>query len=180
MVSYKNLFLIKGMTCWNGVTDWFRRTGARVYSWYESAMGWFDSCAGSWYIHPDGVFPLPHLYRYGLNVKDTWRYEPETGKLVYGEDSSKKRQRVSWLSARVKRGTQETKDMDRFLADLHVYPNGKDLPVSVFLQAWSIYDRQWWTAEPLQIEWIDSMAEEHSATVTEVPSVPLLPCVKMV
>lgn len=176
MVSYKNLFLIKGMTYWNGVTDWFRRTGTRMYSWYETMMNWFDHRTGTWYIAPGSIFPLAHTYWYGLNMKDTWHYHPETGELTYGADSSEKKgQKIAWLSARVKQ-EDKTKDMDGFLADLHVDSKGHDLSLSVLLQAWSIYDRHWWSADPsVQIEWIDRMADEHSAAATETLTIPLLP-----
>lgn len=176
MVSYKNLFLIKGMTCWNGVTDWFRRVRENVYAWYESAMGWFDPRRGSWYLTPGGVFPLSHYYRYGLDTKNVWRYQPETGELVYGEGplEEKREYNVAWLSARVKKGSHST-DMDGFLGDLRIYPQGQDLPLSVLLQAWSLYDRHWWLADgSAKIEWIDRMAEEHRYAVTEPLSIPLL------
>jgi hypothetical protein len=176
MVSYKNLFLIKGMTYWNGVTDWFRRTRTRVCSWYESILEWFDPHAGTWYITPGGIFPLPHAYQYGYHGKDTWRYHPETGELVYGDDSSEKKEyKIAWLSARVT-SIHVSKDMDGFLADLRIQSKGHDLPLSVFLQAWSLYDHHWWSADSsVQIEWIDRMAEEHSATVMEAILLPLLP-----
>lgn len=173
MVSYKNLFLIKGMTCWNGIADFFRRTRARVYSWYECVSDWFDPRAGSWYITPGGGFPLPHAYQYGLDMKDLWRYQPTTNELVYEGDSLEKGKMIAWLSVRVK---QEgvSKDMEGFLGDLRIYSNGHDLPLSVLLQAWSIYDHHWWTAPSVQVEWIDRMAEEHSAAATDAQSVPLL------
>lgn len=178
MVSYKNLFLIKGMTYWNGVTDWIRRAGSRANSWYESVMYWFDPNADTWYLYPHSVFPVSYRHLYGREGS-AWLYRPDTKELVYrGERDVKEKGEphiMAWLSARTT-GKGISKDMDGFLGELRVYPNGHDLPLTVLLQAWSLYDRYWWSADAsVRIEWIDRMAEEHATTVAEEILLPLLP-----
>ena len=95
-----------------------------------------------------------------------------------GEKGGEKEEReyhVSWLSARTVSHSM-TKDMDDFLSSLCI--RGKNLdsfPSTILLQAWSLYDKHWWSStDHSRLEWIDSFAEEGSTLCTEAYPVPVV------
>lgn len=159
--------------------DGIRWSRSYLSSWYESVRGWFDPRRGTWYLSQDGSILIPHVYRYGLNIDTMWHYRPDTRELVYGEDDkASEMYQIAWLSALLK-DSHQSKEMDGFMGDLRISPKGRELPLLVFLQAWSIYDRHWWSADSsVRLEWIDRLAEEHSMERKEMESntVPLVPC----
>jgi hypothetical protein len=181
MVSYTNLFLIKGLSFWNGVVDWVQG----VRRGWASLRAWFHPESGSWFLSPLSLFPLSYRDAYGFRTAE-WKYIPSThtiqwmGEKMEGEEKEKEEQkeiglyRLGCLSAQTTVGT-ETKDMDAFLTDLCIETNGTAPPLMTVLQAWSIYDRRWWSAEPeIRVEWIDALAEEHSATPMDKVAIPLV------
>ena len=168
MVSYTNLFLIKGMSCWNAITTW---TGRIKRLWY-SLRGWMDPESGSWLLYSHSLFPVCCRDAYGFNGAE-WKYIPSTTTLQWigkqEEEKGKEKEgekiiyRIGWLSAQTTT-SQDTKDMDAFLTELSIETNGSPPPLMILLQAWSLYDRRWWSADPnIRIEWIDTLAEEYSA-----------------
>lgn len=184
MVSYTNLFLIKGMTCWNGMMGWVRwaRRG------WDSLRSVFHPEAGAWFLFPHTIFPVCYRDVYGMDAHAEWKYYPTTNTLCFmghagagareaaGEAAGEKRvYRLGWLSAQTVT-TTETKDMDAFLSDVRVISDGlASPPLMVLLQAWSLYERRWWSADPsVRIEWIDALAEEHAAGPMEPCVLPLV------
>lgn len=176
MNSYKNLFLIKGMTCWNYLSSWKKWITDSTYSFYETIYYFFQSDNNSWYLYSDTSFPLLYRYYYGVGNAE-WKYNPKTKVLSYllGEEKEKEIYRIGWLSARTIM-EKESKDMEQFLSEVRVktLPN-QSPPLMVLLQAWSIYDKKWWSGmESIRLEWIDEMAEELSATRHDRPCIPLV------
>lgn len=165
MVSYTNLFLIKGMTCWNAITTWTDRIKRR---WY-SLRGWMDPEGSSWLLSSHSLFPVCCRDAYGFDGAE-WKYIPSTTTLQWmgkSKEEEKEKEkivyRIGWLSAQTTT-LNDTKDMDAFLADLSIETSGPSPPLIILLQAWSLYDRKWWSADPaMRIEWIDTLAEEYSA-----------------
>lgn len=173
MVSYTNHFLIKGLSYWNGVVSWFGRIRRR----WDSVWSSFDSEAGSWLLFPLSLFPICYRDAYGICTAE-WKYTPSTHTLRWIGAQNEKEElgvyRMGWLSAQT-RGTKDTKDMDAFLSDVQIETNGTSPPLMVLFQAWSLYDRRWWSAEQdVRIEWIDAVAEEHSAAPMDTVAVPLV------
>ena len=186
MISYQSLFLIKGLTSWNNMRDWFQSMTSHVQSMYQSIFQWVLSKSTTWYLYPNTLFPLIHSYYHGLNTAQ-WKYRSDTHVLTYLQTQTEARMkretgtkmkfyRVEWLSVQTA-SKEKTKDMDDFLSRLRIkIPEGVHLPPMVLLQAWSIHDKCWWSAdETLQLKWIDSLADEHSAVYSNVPHVPLVP-----
>ncbi len=165
MVSYRGLFLIKGVTFWN----WIRQTGTRWKEWfYRLGVG-----LGGFYL--GGGFPLPYRMAYGASFE--WLYRPWSREIVYvgkGTDATDATDgmvccRLDWLSAQIQTAKGE-KDMDTFLDELRVWTKGDHRPsLLVVLQAWSLYDQRWWlTEERPMLAWMDREAELHQAPVGEV------------
>jgi hypothetical protein len=181
MVSYKNLFLIKGMTCWNWISDKARRVVSRVTSIYNGICNWFHPESASWYLYPNTMFPVPYSHYYSLGTS-SWKYQPDTKQLIYlpkerstGEMPSI--HHIPWLSARSST-SDKTKDMDGFLQDLRIVTikSQQTVPPMVLLQAWSLYDEQWWSGNTeVRLEWIDAVADEHSVTWSSAPPIQIAP-----
>lgn len=173
MVSYKNLFLIKGMSAWL----WLSST---IPSMWTVLRQWIHPTFSTWYLYPQSLFPLSYHYRYG-HEESEWKYCPDTNELFYcagmEKEGTKNDYRIGWLSARTVRDSI-SKDMDDFLNSLRIRGEHLDsLPSSVLLQAWSLYDKRWWSAEPTaRLEWIDASANESSAPCMEGHAVPVVPC----
>ena len=177
MNSYKNLFLIKGMTCWNGLSSWMKWISDSTYSIYETIYYWFQSDRNAWYLYADTSFPLMYRYAYGLETAK-WKYHPVKKELVYlpCENGVSNMYRIGWLSAQTTID-KKTKDMESFLSDLCIKSSSENEfpPIMVLLQAWSIYDKKWWSGmDSVRLEWIDEFAEEGSATRNETPRIPLV------
>jgi hypothetical protein len=101
----------------------------------------------------------------GKSKEEKKEREEEKEKIVY---------RIGWLSAQTTT-PNDTKDMDAFLTDLSIETSGPSPPLMILLQAWSLYDRKWWSADPaMRIEWIDTLAEEYSAESVEEVIIPLV------
>lgn len=180
MVSYRNLFFVKAMTAWNVLVEGWKGTMAWWKSWSDGIRGWFHPDAGSWFLYPDSLFPVSFCNRYGLEDAP-WRYEPASRRLIKKGGGSE-RYRVGWLSAQTTagggngRGVRDTRDMDVFLEELRIDTEaGTSPPLTVLLQAWSLYDKRWWLAEEgMRLEWIDADAEEHTAGPREDILLPLV------
>ncbi len=187
MVSYKNLFLIKGMSAWL----WLSSALSSMWTIPSYITGivrrWFDPESTTWYLTPHSLFPLSHNYRYGYE-SSYWRYRPDTNELLYStrvdkegkegkEGKEEKEYRITWLSARTA-SHSTTKDMDDFLGSIRIRGENLDsLPSTVLLQAWSLYDKRWWSAEATsRLEWIDALAEESSTPCTKEQPVPVISC----
>lgn len=175
MVSYTNLFLIKGMSCWNAITTWTDHIKRR---WY-SLRGWMDPEGSSWLLSSQSLFPVCCRDAYGFDGAE-WKYIPSTTTLQWigkskEEEKEKIVYRIGWLSAQTTT-RNDTKDMDAFLADLSIETSGPSPPLIILLQAWSLYDRKWWSADPaMRIEWIDTLAEEYSANPVFVKPMSVTP-----
>jgi hypothetical protein len=180
MVSYKNLFLIKGMTVWNWLSETIQRTLSRITNLYLGVRDWFHPDSGSWYLYPTTLFPVPCSHYYQLGTS-SWKYNPSTRELTYlsmekGVTAQPIVYRIPWLTARISSG--QTKDMDGFLEELRVIGSPvleETIPPMVLLQAWSLHDKQWWSAMNPRLEWFDALAEEHSALCPTMDPIPLLP-----
>ena len=180
MVSYKNLFLIKGMSAWL----WLSSTLSSLRTLPSYVTGvvyrWFYPEYTTWYLFSGSLFPISYYYRYGLNTCE-WKYQIDTNELIHctnTEDNNGAEEmtyRVSWLSARTVNLTK-TKDMDDFLSSLRVRGRNLDsFPSTVLLQAWSLYDKCWWSSQHnSRLEWIDAFAEEASTPCTTVYPVPVV------
>lgn len=183
MVSYKNLFLIKGLTCWNWLTSTIYRTTSYITSTYKGIRNWFHPDSSSWYLYPNTLFPVSYSNYYSLGTS-SWKYRPDTRELTYlpkdnmgDNDANKTTYRIPWLTARTS-CSDKTKDMDDFLDELRIHTTSEQetVPSMVLLQAWSLHDKQWWSAavEP-RLEWFDTVANEHSATWSNVPPIQIVP-----
>lgn len=174
MDSYKNFFLIKGITIWNNISSFIKRITEASYSTYETILYIFNSEKDSWYLYGNSIYPLLCRYSYGLSTSE-WKYNNNTCELIHLSGVNNESYRIGWLSARTVEGSK-SKDMDGFLSDLRVKTNSKNsLSLMILLQAWSIYDKKWWSGiDSVCLEWIDDMAEEYSATRNESPCIPLV------
>jgi hypothetical protein len=182
MVSYKNLFLIKGISVWL----WLSSTFSSIWSAPSYMSGvirrWFDPESTTWYLSSHRLFPLLYHYRYGLDEFE-WKYRTDTNELIQHidareeKDKEDKYYRVSWLSARTV-SHSVTKDMDDFLSSLRIRGENLDsISSTILLQAWSLYDKRWWSSEHhSRLEWIDVLADEGSTPCTEAQPVPVVPC----
>lgn len=179
MNSYKNLFLIKGMTFWNSISSWMNWAVDSTYSTYKSIYFWFKTDKHSWYLYSDTSFPLLYQHYYELGNAE-WKYNPKTKELSYLlEDNTQKNiYRIGWLSARTVtgKGVNDSKDMENFLSDTRINTTHEKIPsIMILLQAWSIYDKKWWSGiDSVCLEWIDDMAEESSATRNDSTCIPLV------
>lgn len=188
MVSYRNLFLVKAMTAWNALMGWTTGSMEWMGAWWGGVRSLFHPDAGSWLLYEESLFPVPFREWYGLKTAP-WKYNPTTNRLTYQAAGSKEVYRVEWLSAQTIVGPRQTivgpqkstekeriKDMDSFLGGLRIWTEeGVPLPLTVFLQAWSLYDKRWWLVEPhMKLEWIDADAEEHSVVPQGSVIVPLV------
>ena len=83
---------------------------------------------------------------------------------------------IGWLSASLKSEKREC-EMDTFLSTLRIHASERQtIPLIILLQAWSIYDRQWWIQDKSnKIKWIDELANEKEAGVREDHLVPITP-----
>lgn len=180
MVSYKNLFLIKGMSAWL----WLSSTLSSIWTIPSYMTGvirrLFDPDSTTWYLYPHSLFPLSYHYRYKCDNYE-WKYRTDTNELIQcihekeEKEKEEKVYRVSWLSARTV-SQSITKDMDDFLGSLHIRGRNLDsFPSTILLQAWSLYDKHWWSSEHhSHLEWIDASAEEGSTRCTEAQPVPVV------
>ena len=181
MVSYRNLFLVKALTSWNALTGWLRQSVDWVGSGWRNMWRWFHPDAGSWFLYPGSLFPVSFRDWYGQEPAP-WKYHPATNTLTY-QPREENVYRLGWLSAQTTVASRQTtvasrqtKDMDAFLGGLRIRTTeGNPPPLTVLLQAWSIYDKRWWLIEPdVTLEWIDSNAEEHSAIPQDDVVLPLV------
>lgn len=182
MVSYRNLFLVKALTAWNALTGGLKQFVEGVRSGWTSMRRWFHPDAGSWFLYPGSLFPISFRDWYGQEP-GPWKYHPATNTLTY-QCGNENVYRLGWLSAQTvvaSRQTvvasRQTKDMDAFLGGLRIRTvENFPPPLTVLLQAWSIYDKRWWLIEQgVTLEWIDSDAEEHAAVPQDNVVLPLVP-----
>lgn len=175
MVSYRNLFFVKALTAWNALTGGLKQFVEEVRSVWGSMWKWFHPDAGSWFLYPGSLFPVSFRDWYGQQPAP-WKYHPATNTLTY-QPRGENLYRLGWLSAQTVVASRHTKDMDAFLGGLRIRTGeGNPPPLTVLLQAWSIYDKRWWLIEPgVTLEWIDSEAEEHVAVPQDDVHLPLVP-----
>jgi hypothetical protein len=180
MVSFTSFLFIKAMTGWNGLVDRFHQMRTRAMNLYQSICNWFHPDSGSWYLYPHTLFPISYTHYYRLGTS-SWKYNPSTRELTYlseEKDATTKLvpYRVSWLTARIS-SSDQTKDMDDFLGALRIYSTTTQETISpmVLLQAWSLDDKQWWSALDPRLEWFDMTANEHLAIWSNVPPIHIVP-----
>lgn len=135
---------------------------------------WFHADSSNWYLYANSPFPVSYRAYYSLGTAE-WKYCPATREIIHMTCPAPKAHRVDWLSASATT-SGSIKEMDSFLNELRVYTTDVSIPTTVFLQAWSLYDKRWWSAEEgVYLEWINSLAEEHHIPVTDIMSIPVVP-----
>jgi hypothetical protein len=179
MVSYKQLFLVKGMTLWNWTNEKIKGLYQKTRDLCEHAFVYFHRDFNTWYLFTDTLFPLSYRQRFETDIDSTWEYSPERQTLVWkGSNLDQTEYSVSWLSASTVSGKRET-DMDTFLSSLRIYTTEcEGIPLSILLQAWSIYDKHWWIhSVENRIKWIDEEANEKEVGVRDPHLVPITPII---
>lgn len=181
MVSYKTLFFVKCMTIWNWSTEKVKSICSKAYSLYDHVSVYFHRDFYTWYLFENSLFPLSYRQQFHMILDATWKYRPDKQTMTWIDSSHSdielnlKEYRIAWLSASVSSSKRES-DMDSFLSSLCIYtPHDiTHLPINILMQAWSIYDREWWIHSiSNKIKWIDEFAEEHEQPLHETGLVPV-------
>jgi hypothetical protein len=165
------------MTLWNWSNEKVKRLYDKFYNLCEYISIYFHKEFYIWYLFKDALFPLSYRQSFKVNTDTAWEYHPDKQILKWrGSDLDQTEYSIAWLSASIKSAQRES-EMDTFLSTLRIHTHeSKDIPLSILLQAWSIYDRHWWIQDPThKIKWIDELANEQEVGVRENHSVPITP-----
>jgi hypothetical protein len=165
------------MTLLNWSNDKIKRLHHKVYSLWEYVSIYFHKKFNVWYLFSDTLFPLSYRQLYGAETDIAWEYDPNKQTLTWsGSNVNQTEYSISWLSASTISANKEV-DMDTFLSTLRIYtPEMDTIPLTILMQAWSIYDQHWWIQDPNnKIKWIDNEANEKECKIREDHLVPITP-----
>lgn len=167
------------MTFWNWSTDKIKGLYQKACEACEHAFIFFHRDFNTWYLFSDTLFPLSYRQRFETDTDSAWEYSPERQTLVWrGSNLDQTEYSVAWLSASTVSQKRES-DMDHFLSSLRIYTTEcQGIPLTILLQAWSIYDKHWWIDKvENKIKWIDDEANEKEASVRDQHLVPVTPII---
>jgi hypothetical protein len=170
MSKLYNIFIIKGMTLWNWISDISIRSAYNVSTTYHYMMNYIKGYHHIWYFLSGHTLPLSMLH-YSSNCSSDyeWKYNASTNQLYYHTSHPVSPYSLSWLSAKliIDHGAKEI-DMDSFLETFRIHTDIHHLPtLHTIFMAWSAYHKQWFpTYTPIQFYVIDNAGDDHTLSLT--------------
>jgi hypothetical protein len=170
MPSLNTIFIIKGMSLWNWITDISIRSTYTISNAYHFFMNYMKGYHHIWLFLSGHTIPLSMLHT-SPSIEYEWKYDVSTNQLSYHTSHPISTYSLSWLSAKliIDHGAKEI-DMDSFLETFRIHTDTHHLPtLHTIFMAWSIYHKQWFPAHiPIQFYIIDDTGDEHTLSLTSI------------
>lgn len=168
MSNLYTIFIIKGMSLWNWITDVSTRSTYSISNTYQYIMNYIKGYHHIWFFLLGHTLPLSMLHC-PPTIEYDWKYDASTNQLFYHTQQPISSYTLSWLSAKliIDHGAKEI-DMDSFLETFRIHTDAFHLPTlqTVFM-AWSAYNKQWFsTSIPIQFYIIDNAGDDHTISLT--------------
>ena len=171
MSKIYNIFIIKGMTLWNWITDISSRSTHAISTTYQYIMNYIKGYHHIWFLLSGHTLPLSMLHYSSTDYE--WKYDASTNQLYYHTQPVSSHPvsaySLSWLSAKliIDHGAKEI-DIDSFLETFRIHTDIHHLPTlhTIFI-AWSIHHKYWCPAHtPIQFYIIDHVGDDHTISLT--------------
>jgi hypothetical protein len=168
MANLRLLFIIKAMTVWNWLRDFYINTTIRTVRFYEYITAYFKNHHDTWLFIPGHTLPLP-VSNLKNEVSGSWIYDNSDYTLTYCNESTIKQYcKFSWLSTSVKitdpllGGVSTEYNIDDFIGNLRIYTNNDECPtLSTLFLVWCAHNKHWFNNNcRVEFKAINEMGDE--------------------
>lgn len=151
MAGLRLMVLIKAMTAWNYIRDFYINTSFRIFRFYKYIKAYFKNHHDTWLFIPGHTLPLPVSNLYN-EVNGSWIYDNFDYTLSFYTESSHDINvcSFSWLSASIKitdpllNDTVTEYAIDDFLEKLHIHTIEDTCPtLTTIYMAWCAHNKHW-------------------------------------
>ena len=157
------IFIIKGISLWNWLSDIYMYSANKISTTYQFITNYMKGYHNIWFFLTGHTLPLS-MIQCPPSIDYEWKYNVYTNQLYYHTSQPISSYSLSWLSAKliINNGLTEM-DMDSFLETFRIHTDASHLPtLETIFMAWSIYHKQWFPATvPIQFYIISDVGDEH-------------------
>ena len=174
MASFKTTVIIKLMTLWNILYDFYNNTVHHTINFYEYIKDYFQGINDVWLFIPNHSIPISLNNVYNL-VEANWIYSKSNNSLNLNTVSENKLScKFSWLSAKINITDCITHkvteyDIDNFLESFRINTKDKFLPsLYIIFMAWCAHNKFWFKADDtVEFEIINDMGDSMVLNIDE-------------
>ena len=146
------LFLVKMMTAWNWIRDFYINTTIRTTRFCEYMKAYFKNQHDTWLFIPGHTLPLP-VSNLRNEVNGSWIYDNSNFTLMSCTKSSTINVcKFSWLSGLIRitdplvRDIVNEYNIDTFLENLRIHMDGTLCPtLDIIYMAWCAHNKHWFS-----------------------------------
>jgi hypothetical protein len=174
MASFKTMLIVKMITLWNILCDFFRATKEEITSFYEYIRDYYYGHHNIWIFIPGHTAPIS-LNNLHNTTQFNWIYDNNDISLSIcaSENTDLNTYKFSWLSAKIRIFTSENKgfeyNIDNFIENFQLITFDDIVPsLYMVFMCWCASTKNWFNADNLiEIHIIDNMGDEHILNVEE-------------
>lgn len=166
MVSYKAIFIIKMMTLWNFINDFYKNTKENCHNIYEYISDYISGYHDTWLFVSGHTIPISLNNLYNMIHVD-WIYNNSSKSLRLNIEEKNKLiyYKFAWLSAKIRVINSNSSieyNIDNFIEKFSLGTTNQIVPsLYIIFMCWCAYTKHWFCPDDIiEFHIIDNMGDE--------------------